>query len=205
MAKRKKKPSSGVATRVVAPSFLGGIFVGLVLGAATFYVGNQLFTPDSQVTATFPDIDKAFPNVEFEFPERLETTDPNRVGFYRGEDTPSEPKPEEDVAIEVTAEPVIDENVEEVVADPGVDESITGYVLQTGAFGERKHADSFRASLLLEGYDAYMTEVTDSDTPVPFRVIVGPYSTIEQSEDDSERLAQRNISTFLVPLRETPP
>lgn len=188
-----------------APPFLSGIVLGAIMVSCVYYFGVRNFDPDTEFLKTFPDVDNTFPNTTFEFPQRLEETDPERVGTFA---EPEEPQTEtvvpqeEDIATTPTSQ---EENTAETEeTEPTVDSSeiITGYVLQAGAFTEKKHADSFRASLLLEGYNAYTTEISDENLDVQYRVIVGPYETVKESQEDSQRLKERNISTFVVPMRE---
>lgn len=82
---------------------------------------------------------------------------------------------------------------------------ITGYVLQAGAFSQRRAADAFRATLLLEGYEAYTKEHPDESEVARFRVIIGPYETKQDSAEDVSRLRQSNIAAFLVPMTEESP
>ncbi|MYD44767.1 MAG: SPOR domain-containing protein [Gammaproteobacteria bacterium] len=202
MAKEKEKQKQNSSW---APPFLSGVILGAILVSCVYYFGVRNFDPNTEFLKTFPDVDKTFPNTTFEFPERLENTDPERVGTFSAPEEPQsesgEPQ-EEDVAIAPTdlEESTDETSVAEVTSENT--ETITGYVLQAGAFTEKKHADSFRASLLLEGYNAYTKEISDENLDVQYRVIVGPYETVQESQEDSERLKERNVSTFVVPMRE---
>ncbi|MXZ55072.1 MAG: SPOR domain-containing protein [Gammaproteobacteria bacterium] len=202
MAKQKDKQKQSSSW---APPLLSGIVLGAILVSCVYYFGVRNFDPNTEFLKTFPDVDKTFPNTTFEFPERLEETDPERVGTFS---VPEEPQTESgELQEEGVATTPIDqaESVDEVpeTNEPSENtETITGYVLQAGAFTEKKHADSFRASLLLEGYNAYTTEISDENLDVQYRVIVGPYDTVQESQEDSQRLKERNVSTFVVPMRE---
>lgn len=202
------KENSKVPQRVGwAPPFLSGLVLGAILVSCVYYFGVRNFDPDTEFIKTFPDVDKIFPNITFEFPERLQETDPDRVGAVRDPDLPqveneasistADNSEDEDETTELDTQETPDNNLS--VSD---EESITGYVLQAGAFTEKKHADSFRASLLIEGYNAFTTQISEADSIVQYRVIVGPYDTVEESRADSIRLKERNISTFVVPMRE---
>lgn len=188
-----------------APPFLSGIVLGAILVSCVYFFGVRNFDPNTEFLKAFPDVENTFPNTTFEFPERLQETDPDRVGAFSG---PAEPPldtttPSEIViAIAPTDQEESVEDTPEIEETTQTEETITGYVLQAGAFSDKKHADSFRASLLIEGYNAYTTEISDSNVDVQYRVIVGPYDSIEASEEDSQRLKERNVSTFLVPMRE---
>ena len=202
MAKQidKQKQSSSWA-----PPLLSGIVLGAILVSCVYYFGVRNFDPNTEFLKTFPDVDKTFPNTTFEFPERLEETDPERVGTFSVPEEPhteSGEHQEEDVAITPLDQEESTDETPDTEESSENTETITGYVLQAGAFTEKKHADSFRASLLLEGYNAYTTEISEENLDVQYRVIVGPYETIQESQEDSQRLKERNVSTFVVPMRE---
>ena len=202
MAKQKDKQKQSTSW---APPFLSGIVLGAILVSCVYFFGVRNFDPNTEFLKTFPDVDKTFPNTTFEFPQTLEETDPNRVGTYSEPDEPQTetvaPQEEDSATTSLAQEGNADEASEtEVTSDSA--ETIKGYVLQAGAFTEKKHADSFRASLLLEGYNAYTTEISDENLDVQYRVIVGPYETVQESQEDSQRLKERNISTFVVPMRD---
>ena len=187
-----------------APPFLSGIVLGAILVSCVYYFGVRNFDPNTEFLKTFPGVEKTFPNTTFEFPERLQETDPGRVGAIS---EPEEPQSETTAPLDdiATAPVEQEETTQETLDIEGPtenEETITGYVLQAGAFADKKHADSFRASLLIEGYNAYTKQVSDENLNVQFRVIVGPYDTVESSQEDSQRLKDRNVSTFLVPMRE---
>lgn len=188
-----------------APPFFSGIVLGAILVSCVYYFGVRNFDPDTEFLKTFPDVEKTFPNITFEFPERLQETDPARVGAeFEPEESQVEtvePTNTESVTESVNQDEVVLDSTE--AAQPTESEvSITGYVLQAGAFADKKHADSFRASLLIDGYNAFTKQVSDVNSVVQFRVIVGPYETVDESQEDSKRLTERNISTFVVPMRE---
>ena len=202
MAKQKDKQKQSTSW---APPFLSGIVLGAILVSCVYFFGVRNFDPNTEFLKTFPDVEKTFPNTTFEFPQTLEETDPNRVGTFSEPDEPQTetvaPQEEDSAITSLAQEGNADEASEtEVTSDSA--ETITGYVLQAGAFTEKKHADSFRASLLLEGYNAYTTEISDENLDVQYRVIVGPYETVQESQEDSQRLKERNISTFVVPMKE---
>lgn len=189
-----------------------GLTCGLVISVLIASLGNRHLKIDEDFLKTFPDIEKVFPNTRFEFPDRLESTNPDLVGSNRTEDTEaasntrsvSESGSESTIG-DVAATVEVFEGVEAKQNDEGNDPNVTGYVLQAGAFSERRHAEAFRASLLLEGYNAYTTEHPDENALARYRVIVGPYQTRQESHEDVARLRQRNVSAFLVPLTENSP
>lgn len=202
MAKQKDKQKQNSSW---APPFLSGIVLGAILVSCVYYFGVRNFDPNTEFLKTFPDVEKTFPNTTFEFPERLQKTDPGRVGSIP---EPVEPQMEsvapgeEEIATTPTEQERIVEDLVEMNETSENEETVTGYVLQAGAFTDKNHADSFRASLLIEGYNAYTTQISDENLDVQYRVIVGPYDSVEASQEDSERLKERNVSTFIVPMRE---
>lgn len=176
-------------------------------------LGNRSLVLDTEFLSTFPDIDKVFPNTRFEFPDKLESTDPERVGAQSTvAQTPGESDPGA-IAGQIpdgdsptngeTVSAVSDETIQREETIFGTE--ITGYVLQAGAFSQRRAADAFRATLLLEGYEAYTKEHPDDTEVARFRVIIGPYETRQDSAEDIARLRQSNISAFLVPMTEESP
>lgn len=189
-----------------------GLTFGLVISVLIATLGTRHFNIDEDFLKTFPDIEKVFPNTRFEFPDRLETTDPDLVGSNRNgnpertSNTQGEPESGSVDSLggnnEIAAFPG-DESAQRSIEEE--DPNVTGYVLQAGAFSERRHAEAFRASLLLEGYDAFTTEHPDETVLARFRVIVGPYPTRQASNEDVSRLRQRNVSAFLVPITENSP
>ena len=188
-----------------------GLTFGLVISVLIASLGNRHLKIDEDFLKTFPDIEKVFPNTRFEFPDRLENTNPDRVGSDRNDSvgvnlsTPAESDPISDETLGSENEVATFLGNEGSEQDLEEDPNVTGYVLQAGAFSERRHAEAFRASLLLEGYDAYTTEHPDENALARFRVIVGPYETRQASNEDVARLRQRNVSAFLVPLTENSP
>lgn len=188
-----------------------GLTFGLVISVLIASLGTRHLKIDEDFLKTFPDIEKVFPNTRFEFPDRLENTNPDRVGFDRNDsvggnlNTPAESDPNSGESLGSENEVAIFLGNEDNEQDLQEDPSVTGYVLQAGAFSERRHAEAFRASLLLEGYDAFTTEHPDENALARFRVIVGPYETRQASNEDVARLRQRNVSAFLVPLTENSP
>ena len=189
-----------------------GLTFGLVISVLIASLGTRHLKIDEDFLKTFPDIEKVFPNTRFEFPDRLESTNPDRVGSIRNDanegssSAPEEPDPSSDDSLNSNEETVtLLEDLGNEQFSNEEDPNVTGYVLQAGAFSERRHAEAFRASLLLEGYDAFTTEHPDENALARFRVIVGPYQTREASNEDVSRLRQRNVSAFLVPLTENSP
>lgn len=176
-------------------------------------LGNRSLVLDTEFLKTFPDIDKVFPNTRFEFPDKLETTDPERVGgppSFARESGRFDPSASDRQLSDVVSQDgrdhsttVDDQPMQDSVASDGTE--ITGYVLQAGAFSQRRAADAFRATLLLEGYEAYTKEHPDESEVARFRVIIGPYETKQDSAEDVSRLRQSNISAFLVPMTEESP
>ncbi len=210
---RKKNPKRSFLSNFSTPSFLIGLTLGLVISVLIASLGNRSLVVDTEFLKTFPDIDKVFPNTRFEFPDKLESTDPERVGAPSTVAQGSAESGPAAIGEQVSNEdsPSSGENGTSVIGQPMQREEtifgteITGYVLQAGAFSQRRAADAFRATLLLEGYEAYTKEHPDDSEVARFRVIIGPYETRQDSAEDIARLRQSNISAFLVPMTEESP
>lgn len=182
-----------------------GLTVGLVVSVVIASLGTKHLQIDQDFLKAFPDIEKVFPNTRFEFPDRLETTLPERTVSNQSEspgDLVNQRVSHESIGDNLDDTPTITGDGPAALNETQENASVAGYVLQAGAFSERRHAEAFRASLLLEGYNAYTTEHPDEDALARHRVIIGPYGSRQESNEDIARLRQRNISTFLVPLTE---
>ena len=201
MAKQKVKETQNSSW---ALPFLSGIVLGAILVSCVYYFGVRNFDPNTEFLKTFPDVENTFPNTTFEFPERLQETDPGRVGAIPEAEEPQTDTvaPLDDSATAAERQDDTTQETPDIEGPTESEETISGYVLQAGAFTEKKHADSFRASLLIEGYNAFTKQISDENIDVQYRVIVGPYDTVEESQEDSQRLKERNVSTFIVPMRE---
>lgn len=71
------------------------------------------------------------------------------------------------------------------------------YSLQAGAFRQKKKADEHRATLGLQGYESSIKK-TKLNGQTLYRVILGPYPTLEETNKIKTRLHAKKITTFLV-------
>lgn len=71
------------------------------------------------------------------------------------------------------------------------------FSLQAGAFTTRKQAEKRRATLGLQGYESSVKQTKVNGKQL-YRVILGPYATLEKTNSIKTRLHARQISTFLV-------
>ena len=88
------------------------------------------------------------------------------------------------------------------LADKPADTSSTAksdaiYFLQVGAFVKRSDADAQKANLAIQGIQAQLSEVT-SDGNTLWRVRVGPYNTVEDSNPVRDKLSGMGIKPTLI-------
>ena len=77
-----------------------------------------------------------------------------------------------------------------------------GFALQVGSFRDSRHADSLRASLILQGYNAHIATVRVTSDEVWYRVILGPYSTLADANSAAATLKKQGITAFGMVMRE---
>lgn len=75
-----------------------------------------------------------------------------------------------------------------------------GYLIQAGAFRNHTDADRLRASLILQGLDSRMTQVTDSNGTLWHRVIAGPYKSLAQVNRAQDILAATNTASLVIKI-----
>ena len=71
------------------------------------------------------------------------------------------------------------------------------YFLQVGAFTKRADADAQKANLAIQGIQAQLSEVT-SDGNTLWRVRIGPYNTVEESNPVRDKLSGMGIKPTLI-------
>ena len=71
------------------------------------------------------------------------------------------------------------------------------YFLQVGAFTKRADADAQKANLAIQGIQAQLSEVT-SDGNTLWRVRVGPYNSVEESNSVRDKLSSIGIKPTLI-------
>jgi cell division protein FtsN len=71
------------------------------------------------------------------------------------------------------------------------------YFLQVGAFVKRADADAQKANLAIQGIQAQLSEVT-SDGNTLWRVRVGPYGSIEESNPVRDKLNSLGIKSTII-------
>ena len=140
------------------------------------------YQPD---TVAFPDIDTSPAQYEYEFPDILESA---------REREPSEAPVRELVTVEDTVEPATEQPPEP---------PIESFLLQAGSFEQQRHADVFRASLVLRGYPAKTTMVEIPGIGPRYRVVVGPFPSQAEAEAAIERLGSEEVNAILLGIRGT--
>ena len=86
--------------------------------------------------------------------------------------------------------------------DKPVDPSLTAksdsiYFLQVGAFTKRADADAQKANLAIQGIQAQLSEVT-SDGNTLWRVRVGPYNSVDESNPVRDKLSGMGMKPTLI-------
>ena len=71
------------------------------------------------------------------------------------------------------------------------------YFLQVGAFTKRADADAQKANLAIQGIQAQLSEIT-SDGNTLWRVRVGPYNSVDESNSVRDKLSGMGIKPTLI-------
>jgi cell division protein FtsN len=82
-------------------------------------------------------------------------------------------------------------------ADAASAKSDAIYFLQVGAFVKRADADAQKANLAIQGIQTQLSEVT-SDGNTLWRVRVGPYNSVEESNPVRDKLSSMGIKPTLI-------
>ena len=84
----------------------------------------------------------------------------------------------------------------ETIASPAV-KSDAIYFLQVGAFNKRADADAQKASLAIQGIQSQLSEI-NSDGNTLWRVRVGPYNSVEESNPVRDKLNSMGVKTSII-------
>ena len=84
----------------------------------------------------------------------------------------------------------------ETIASPAV-KSDAIYFLQVGAFNKRADADAQKASLAIQGIQSQLSEI-NSDGNTLWRVRVGPYNSVEESNPVRDKLNSMGVKTSVI-------
>lgn len=71
------------------------------------------------------------------------------------------------------------------------------YFLQVGAFNKRADADAQKASLAIQGIQSQLSELTSEGNTL-WRVRVGPYNSVEESNPVREKLSGMGIKSTVI-------
>ena len=192
----------------------GFVFSGIVLS-----VGTSLTDDAGPISTIFPNIETAISGTEYEFYEVSGFLTNSSNQATNEPSVESEPVGNEPDTIETPSEkPTIESVMKRVSesisqADEARDEAIVpqppsislhteGYALQVGSFKDSQHADSFKASLILKGYNAYSATVPVTPDDIRYRIIVGPYTTLQDAETTAAELKSQDISALLLVMRQ---
>lgn len=180
-ARSKTRSSGGFSLT----NFVAGFVVGCLALILVAAVGVPMLDDYQPDTVAFPDIDTSAVQYEYEFPDILEST---------REREPSEAPVRELVTVEEADEAT----PEQTVAPP-----IESFLLQAGSFEQQRHADVFRASLVLRGYQAKTTAVDVPGIGPRYRVVVGPFPSQAEAQAAIDRLGSEQVKAILLGIRET--
>ena len=181
----KRRSSQRSPGRFNLSSFVAGIAVGClvsILLAATAVPVLDNYQPD---TLAFPEIDSLETTYEYEFPDILEAS-----GRREGSKQPVR---------ELVAVGDVNESADTQVQQ----ESIESYLLQAGSFEQQRHAEVFRATLMLRGYKASTTVVEIPGIGPRYRVVIGPYPSQVEAESAISQLKSEQVDAMLLGIRET--
>ncbi len=84
----------------------------------------------------------------------------------------------------------------ETIASPAV-KSDAIYFLQVGAFNKRADADAQKASLAIQGIQSQLSEI-NSDGNTLWRVRVGPYNSVEESNPVRDKLNSMGVKSSVI-------
>jgi cell division protein FtsN len=84
----------------------------------------------------------------------------------------------------------------ETIASPAV-KSDAIYFLQVGAFNKRADADAQKASLAIQGIQSQLSEI-NNDGNTLWRVRVGPYNSVEESNPVRDKLNSMGVKTSVI-------
>ena len=154
--------------------------VASILLASTAVPIIDDYDPD---TVAFPAIDTEPPTIEYLFPDILEAS-----GGHVSQDGRTE-------LVSVEEEESIDESER-------ADTVIDSFLLQAGSFEQQQHADVFRASLILRGYNAKTTRVEVPEIGTRYRVVVGPYASQQEAIAVTSRLKAVDVDAVLLGIRD---
>jgi cell division protein FtsN len=90
-----------------------------------------------------------------------------------------------------------DKPVDKLIDPAPVAKSDSIYFLQVGAFTKRSDADAQKANLAIQGIQAQLSEV-NSDGNTLWRVRVGPYNSVEESNSVRDKLSGMGIKPTLI-------
>ena len=183
-SKAKSRRSGGFSLTSFVAGFVVGCLVLILVAAVTFPILDE-YQPD---TAAFPDIDASPAQYEYEFPDILESTRQHSA---------SAAPVQELVAVEEQPE-----STSEQASSPA-EPTIESFLLQAGSFEQQRHADVFRASLMLRGYQAKTTVIDVPELGARYRVVIGPYGTQAEAEQAISQLANENVDAILLGVRGT--
>lgn len=78
------------------------------------------------------------------------------------------------------------------------------YMLQAGSFASFDDADRLKAKLALSGLEAHIEKITIEGKGEYYRVRLGPYKRLEDTDPPSRQLSELGIKAMLLKLKKAP-
>ena len=184
----------------------GGTILGFILGLGVglgiafviaFYLSKN--TPQERPGMRAPSlpltIKPAPPPADGEAAAPAEPVDLNKPLQGKSPAPATAPAAADPIGDLVNGKKSADKSVDASSAPAAKSDSI--YFLQVGAFTKRADADAQKASLAIQGIQAQLSEVT-SDGNTLWRVRVGPYNSVDESNVVRDKLSAIGIKPTLI-------
>jgi cell division protein FtsN len=198
MSRDYKKPDRSSSRKEGSPLF-AGVLIGLIVGLAVA-IGVALyinFSPkpfvsrDNQAEETTKTAthngDTALKTAPTEVPDKNgKHSDKPRFDFY--------------TILPGSEAPVSEQEIKQAAKPEGAAKD--SYFLQIGSFQVAAEADNMKARLALLGLEAVIQTADIPDKGVWHRVRIGPFANIEEMNRSRALLAQNDIPSSLVKVRE---
>lgn len=198
MSRDYKSPSKSTPKKAGNPLLTGlliGLFIGLAAAVGVAMYVNRMpspFAERNQPAAGAPAEQTAIasPNNATEPPAAAQGKAPSkpRFDFYN--------------ILPGSEEPITEQSLKQQAQQPPGEKE--AYFLQAGAFQSGADADNLKAKLALLNVEAVIQTVSLPDKGIWHRVRVGPYTNIEEAANVKATLAQNNVDTSLIKVKQAP-
>ncbi len=200
MSRDYKKPDRSSSRKEGSPLF-AGVLIGLVVGLAVA-IGVALyinFSPKPFASRDNQTEEAAKAAAKNGNGGGAQKTAPTEVA---GKDDKPSSKPRFDfyTILPGSEEPVSEQEIKQATKQDGAAKD--SYFLQVGSFQAATEADNMKARLALLGLEAVIQTADIPDKGVWHRVRIGPFANIEDMNRSRALLAQNDIPSSLVKVRE---